>query len=315
MASLGEAVEIAAWVTLVVIGVVMLSEIAQWTGTRTIATLQALTPHLALALVPIAGIAIWRGNLSITAGAGLVGLAALAILAPAMRGRSSERPVGSNGLRVALVNLLYGNEQINAVAKDLADRDIDVIVFNEYTPEHQAALLASGLANSYPFKVDNSAPFAGGIAIWSRHELTVGTPPATDDPSLNVSAKTPVGRVRIIAVHPRTPIYDFAEWETDLRAIADIDPQDDAALLLLGDFNATYWHPGFRRILRSGYVDAHIAAGHPLSASWPTNNLIPRFVRLDHALTAGQLVSSDVEDFDIPGSDHRGFVVTVVPSP
>jgi len=312
---LGDVVEIATWVTLVVIGAVMLSEIARWTGTRTVATLQALTPHLALALVPIAFIAIWRGSLWIAAVAGLIGLVALVLLAPATRRRSSEQPVGSNALRVALVNLLYGNERIDAVANDLAGRDIDVIVFNEYTPEHQTALLASGLADSYPFKVDNSAPFAGGIAIWSQHELAVGTPPATDDPSLNVSAKTPFGHMRIIAVHPRTPVYDFAEWETDLRTIAHIDPQTDTALLLLGDFNATYWHPGFRRILRSGYVDAHVAAGHPLSASWPTNKVIPRFVRLDHALTAGELVSSDVEDFDIPGSDHRGFVVTVVPAP
>jgi hypothetical protein len=37
-------------------------------------------------------------------------------------------------------------------------------------------------------------------------------------------------------------------------------------------------------------------------------------VRLDHALTAGGLVSTDVDDFHVPGSDHRGLVVTVAPA-
>ena len=35
------------------------------------------------------------------------------------------------------------------------------------------------------------------------------------------------------------------------------------------------------------------------------------FVRLDHALTAHGLRSTAIEDFAVPGSDHRGFVVTV----
>jgi hypothetical protein len=37
-------------------------------------------------------------------------------------------------------------------------------------------------------------------------------------------------------------------------------------------------------------------------------------VRLDHALTVGGLVSADVVDFEIPGSDHRGLMVTVAPA-
>ncbi|MBG7605787.1 MAG: endonuclease/exonuclease/phosphatase family protein, partial [Actinobacteria bacterium] len=71
---------------------------------------------------------------------------------------------------------------------------------------------------------------------------------------------------------------------------------------------------GFRDLLKTKYVDAHIAAGRGFSASWPTGSLIPPFVRLDHALTTAGLVSTDVNDFDIPGSDHRGFVVTVAPT-
>jgi hypothetical protein len=32
-------------------------------------------------------------------------------------------------------------------------------------------------------------------------------------------------------------------------------------------------------------------------------------------LTAGGLVATDVEDFDVAGSDHLGMIVTVAPTP
>mgnify|MGYP000287752026 CR=1 FL=1 len=70
----------------------------------------------------------------------------------------------------------------------------------------------------------------------------------------------------------------------------------------------------FRRLLDAGFVDAHAAAGSGFSTSWPTNGVIPPFVRLDHALTTGGLVATDVEDFDVAGSDHLGMFVTVAPT-
>jgi endonuclease/exonuclease/phosphatase (EEP) superfamily protein YafD len=84
--------------------------------------------------------------------------------------------------------------------------------------------------------------------------------------------------------------------------------------LIVGDFNASYWHPAFRDLLRSGLSDAHTVHGKGFSASWPTGKFFPAFVRLDHALTGNGLVSTSVQDFTVPGSDHRGFVVSVVPA-
>ena len=309
------ALKVMGWSTVAVIGGVMLTEAVGWSGTRIVATLQALTPLLALLLVPVAGIAFWRGQYLMAAAAVVAGLGALALMAPLVFTRSQpHQSDGTEGLRAGLTNLLYGNERIVEVAADLAARDLDVIVFNEYTPEHQTVLLASALASGYPYKIDRSEPLAGGIAVWSRQPFTIDEPPSTFDPSLDVTLDTGQGPLRIIAVHPRTPVYDFTEWRDDLRIIGQIDVIDEVSILLIGDFNATYWNPGFRDLLNTKYVDAHIAAGRGFSASWPTDSLIPPFVRLDHALTTAGLVSTDVDDFDIPGSDHRGFVVTVVPT-
>jgi endonuclease/exonuclease/phosphatase (EEP) superfamily protein YafD len=85
--------------------------------------------------------------------------------------------------------------------------------------------------------------------------------------------------------------------------------------LVIGDFNASYWHPDFRRVLDAGFVAAHTATGSGFSTSWPTTWPIPPFVRLDHALTTGGLVATEVEDFDVAGSDHLGMIVTVAPTP
>ncbi len=83
---------------------------------------------------------------------------------------------------------------------------------------------------------------------------------------------------------------------------------------MIGDFNASYWHPAFRDLLRQGLTDAHMALGKGWSTSWPTDEFIPPFVRLDHTLTGNGLVSTDVDDFRLTGSDHAAFVVTVKPA-
>ena len=38
---------------------------------------------------------------------------------------------------------------------------------------------------------------------------------------------------------------------------------------------------------------------------------LPPFVRLDHALVRDGLIPTSTKDFTVPGSDHRGFVVSL----
>ena len=67
----------------------------------------------------------------------------------------------------------------------------------------------------------------------------------------------------------------------------------------------------FRDVLDRGFTDAHMAHGRGWTTSWPTDEAFPPFVRLDHALTNLRLVSTAVDDFRIPGSDHAVLIVTV----
>lgn len=303
------------WLTVAVVGIVMLTQLVGWNGTRSIAILQTLTPYLLLLLAPIAVWALWKARYPMAAGASLIGLFGMLLATPLVFAASQQSAApGALGFHVASVNLLYQNDRIEEVAADLVERDVDAIVFNEYTAEHEAALADSALGATYRYHTDRSDERAGGIAIWTRDRVQIHVDPDTFDHSLDLTVDTPDGPLRIIAIHPPTPVYDFDAWNSDLRIVGQLSAPSAAPTLIIGDFNASYWHPGFRDLLHAGFVDAHIAAGQGFSVSWPVGGALPAFVRLDHALTGNGLVSTDVYDFEIPGSDHRGFVVNVAPT-
>lgn len=293
----------------------MLSQAAGYDGFRLLATVQSLTPYFVPVVAAVAAIAVWRSWHALGLIASLVGVAILLLSVPLVFPPSQPRPAeDAEGLRVAAINLLYTNERTVEIADDLATRDLDMIVFSEYTAEHQESLAAHPLAAEFPHREDRDGLQAGGVAVWSRYPLRPDAPPETVNYSIDVIAMAPDGPVRVLAVHPPTPIFNFAGWRGDMALIGDVASRGDGPTLVIGDFNASYWHPVFRQLLRRGLTDAHMANGHGWSTSWPTDEFVPPFVRLDHALTGNGLVSTGVDDFRVPGSDHTGFVVTVSPA-
>jgi hypothetical protein len=175
------ALEVIGWAMVAVIGGVMLTEAVRWSGTRIVATLQALTPLLALLLVPVGAVAVWQGRYLMVAAAVVAGLGALALMAPLVFTRSQpHQRDGTEGLRVALANLLYGNERIDDVAADLAERDLDVIVFNEYTP------------NTRPgFSLRPSPTGIRTRSIAASHSLAE-SPSGADSPSQSTRLRAPL---------------------------------------------------------------------------------------------------------------------------
>lgn len=307
--------EAAAWLVVAAVGIVMLTQTIGSDGTRLLATLQTLTPYFLPVIAAVAAIAWWRRWHGVGLTASAVGAAILLLAVPLVFPPSQPSPApGATGLRVGAVNLLYSNDRADEVADVLATHDLDVIVFSEYTAEHQAVLSDHPLVDDYPHREERDGLFAGGMAVWSRFPLRPDTPPDTINYSIDLEADGPDGPVRILAVHPPTPIFNFSGWRDDLALIGDVASESSSPTLVIGDFNASYWHPVFRRLLRRGLTDAHMALGRGWSTSWPTDEFVPPFVRLDHALTGNGLVSTDVDDFRVPGSDHTGFVVTVSPA-
>jgi endonuclease/exonuclease/phosphatase (EEP) superfamily protein YafD len=308
-------VDLLSWLIVAFVGLVALSQAVGRSGTAVVAVVQSLTPYLAVALVPVVLVALLRRQLLVVTVAAAVGFGIAVLATPlAFPNPQPAAAADSSRLRVASLNLWYENSQIEAVGDVLGALDVDVIVFTEYTREHQAALEASPLAGDFSYRTERRVLEATGVGVWSRFPIGTQNDLADSDDSIEVGVRGPDGDVRIVAMHLPTPISDFGAWRSELAAAARIGRTTDGPTLLIGDLNSSFWHPDFRRVLDAGFVDAHAAAGKGFSTSWPTDRWFPPFVRLDHALTTGGLVSTDVDDFDVPGSDHRGLVVTVAPA-
>ncbi|MGA9279308.1 endonuclease/exonuclease/phosphatase family protein [Ilumatobacter sp.] len=307
--------ELVGWSAVAGVGTVMLTQAWGIDGFGLVATAQALTPFGIPVVALVAAGAAWRRSHALAVASAAVGISALLLAAPIVfpAGQDEVR-ADAQGISAASVNLLYSNPSVVPVADELGRLDPDVIAFSEYTLRHEIALGNHELSTRYPYQINDARPLAGGMALWSKYPL--GDPAGEADRSRTIAAEveTPDGSLQVIAVHPPTPVHDHDAWKHSLEALADEAAGLDEPTLILGDFNASYWHPAFRSLLDQGFVDAHIADGDGWSTSWPTDRLLPPFVRLDHALTGNGLVSTEVEDFEVVGGDHSGFVVTVKPA-
>lgn len=314
----GRVTEVAAesigWLSTVGVGAVLVTQMFDWDGTALVATFQALTPIglvvvLAVAVVASLGRAWW---LAISSSLVLLGILALATPL-ALPGDEAVPAIDSEGMTIAAINLLFDNPVVDEVADDLLVRSPDVISFSEFTFEHRRTLGAHPLADRYPHRIEFDEPFGSGMAIWSVHPIVARRPNITVARGLDVTIDGPDAPIRVVAVHPPTPVSDFDSWRDALRTIGERTSDSTIPTVIVGDFNASFWHPSFRELLERGFTDAHIAAGRGWSTSWPTDTPFPSFVRLDHALTDDRLTVTELVDFQPPGSDHRAFVARVDP--
>ncbi len=304
---------LAAWLVVAPIGLLLLTQTFGLDPARPVAAAQALTPYAVLALVPVVGVALARRWWDVAGVGSAIGLGGVVLATPLVFPPGQPTPdLDATPVEVAAINLLYDNERSSEIADVLAGLDPDVVVFTEYTVEHQTRLLDHPLAEGYPHRVELDGLAAGGTAVWSRFPLVLHESPDMANYDVDVEVDGPAGPFRLWAVHPPSPLHP--QWRDDLDTIGRRSGTIDAPLLVAGDFNASYWHPAFRDLLRSGLTSAHIANDRGWSMSWPTGRVFPAFVRIDHALTNERLVSTDVVDFTVPGSDHRGFVVTILPA-
>ncbi len=309
------AAELIGWAGVAGVGLVMLTQAAGWTGISLIAVLQSLTPYGIPLVATVTSIGAWSRRRALAATAALVTVGALALSWPLISPPAQAEPSpDAVELRVAATNLLYSNPVVDEVADDLWIRDPDVIVFSEFTPEHARTLAEHPLSARYEHQLSRDGILARGMAVWSKLPMDSSRVwEGANSRTIDTMVDGPNGPIRLISVHPPTPIFDFDEWQRELERVGEA-ASSGRPTLAIGDFNASYWHPEFRDLLDRGFTDAHIALGSGWSTSWPTDEFLPPFVRLDHALTSGPLVATEIDDFRVPGSDHTGMIVTVTPS-
>jgi len=308
-------VVVTGWIVVAAGAALLITLVTDRPRSRVVVAGQALAPYLAAALAP-AGVA---GALARSWA--VTGVAALTLIGFAVVGRrllwnggQPEVLAGARAVRVLHANLMYANrtpERLGELAASVDD--VDVLAFTEYTPAHAAVLLAGPLADRFAHRVEHPAPGAAGAALWSRYPLSRRVGPPLHFATVAATVDSPA-RLTVIVVHPMSPMVSMATWRRDLATLATISPAGDPPTMIVGDFNASSWHPAFRRLLRAGWRDAHLATNRGFASTWPTNRRLPPFVGIDHYLLSDTVLATATAEVEVPGSDHRGIVVTVMPA-
>jgi endonuclease/exonuclease/phosphatase (EEP) superfamily protein YafD len=301
-----------AWVTTAALAVVAALPWIRGLRGRIVTIVRSLMPWATIPAVPVALLAARSGRRGAAVAAGAVAatgvVTSVSLVVPHRQPRAAvtARPA----LSILHANLLFDNIRMHDVALTLEQVGADVLTFSEYTPHHARLLRASALVSAYPHRIEQAAALASGTALWSRHPVTAGHPPATRHHTVVGDVESPDGTLRVIVVHTQSPVVHHDQWSDDLAVLATVLPERPA--VMTGDFNAGWPHPEFRTVLARGWRDVHQVVGRGLSSSWPVDRtVLPPFIRLDHALVNDGVIVERVRDVEIPGSDHRGLLVDV----
>lgn len=250
---------------------------------------------------------------------GLVAGSHLCFCLPAViRNRLPDWARDAPAVSVFVANVRYDNDRRDDVAGAVLEADADIVIVNEITPQQREALKRAGVYERYPMRLyTEGRPFG---------EMLMTRLPVTDERiEILGRARVPAATIRVgerdirvYAVHVDAPKSSEKRnlWRRDLDGIGhSAEQRGDQPRLYVGDFNSAPWHGPFRRLLDRGLTDAHDALGKGLTRSWtpkwPVLAWVGAVMRLDHGLYTEGIVARSVRDVEVPGSDHRGFHLTV----
>jgi len=292
----------------------------RWVDSRAgiVAVLQSVVPlaGVLLAVLVVIAAATRRWRTTVAAGA-LLGVCAT-IAVPSLF--SHTVAPGRDDLVVMSSNLEYGGADAQSVVMAVREHRVDVLVLIEITPAAVERLRVAGLDTLLPESVGRSSQEAGGTLIRSRIPMTsvqTGFDPvsahAFDEPVVSIHRAS--GDIVLRAVHSLPPDLSAAtDWRSglaDLQAWRERQSHD-RPLVLAGDFNSSWGHPGFRHVAET-MTDAHRAAGEVWAPTWPQGRrLIRPFIQLDHVLARG-LGVVDAGVVPLPKTDHAAVWARLSP--
>jgi len=227
----------------------------------------------------------------------------------------------SASLVVLAQNFEYGD--VAALADLVRSRGVDVLVLTDVGTERLDLLLEAGIETWLPYSagVENHVVH-GGAVVLSRVPVTRTAFLYDGAQSRMVEIRAPgLGPVTIVALHAKPP-YALDAWRADHEQIhavlTRLRAEEDSAVVLAGDFNATLAHAPVRRILDLGFADAAAQVNGGWSPTWPSGGherllgvTVPTFAAIDHVMTSPRLVVTDAETVAVPAADHEAVVATI----
>lgn len=216
------------------------------------------------------------------------------------------------GLRMMTANIHKSKVDPDLIAELVRREQIDLLSLQELTVEGAVGLARSGVARELPFRVLSLRGDAYGSGIYSRYPLLSREPPDTIRQAEGI-LRLPGTSVEVFCVHPYPPTGSSTVdlWRRSVRDLPPAEPHGRLRVLA-GDFNATLDHDVLRDLIDSGYRDAGDAEGKGLLFTWPNDRSFPALVAIDHILADRRIAIDDFEVHDLPGSDHRAVIASLL---
>lgn len=232
--------------------------------------------------------------------------------APLLVGANPPAADGAATLTVMTANLTRGEGDGVGLVQAASEAGVDLLVVEEITPAALARMQKAGLNDLLPHRVGQPEEGVRGTMVFARAPLGRPTPVPTAFASWAVR----VGDLRLLAVHPHSPVDD-ALWRRDhaaIRTAIAAHPPD----LVVGDFNATPDHAPMRALADAGYRDVAELANEGWQPTWPAHGRyrvlgipLPRFAAIDHVLVGERLAALGSSTVDLAGTDHRPLLAEV----
>ncbi|GAA1094465.1 endonuclease/exonuclease/phosphatase family protein [Tsukamurella spumae] len=283
-----------------------------WPGAQKVTVAAAaMVPVLLAATVALAVVCLlYAGAFIRLAVAIAVAVSAIGVQAPLWRGEAA--PSGKT-LTVLTSNIQLGGGDAGQLAKLVRENSVDFLAVEELTPEAAQRIAGSTIAADLPYSFVHPDRLAYGTGLYSRHPLSsTATVPGFALAALTAVAAVPGrGDVQLFAVHPVPPL-EPSDWADELSKIGALlhGVPEPRPVIALGDYNATYDHVQFRRLLAGGYRDAGQLAGAGWLPTYPTDKAYPPLVGIDHVLLRG-LGAAEVTAHEVSGADHLALLARV----
>jgi endonuclease/exonuclease/phosphatase (EEP) superfamily protein YafD len=225
----------------------------------------------------------------------------------------ADGPTVPTHLTVATINLKYGLADPQAVVALVREHHVDVLALEELTYGESQALRVEGLDDLLPHSIVRSGLDAGGTGLWSVLPLASTRSIAGYDSALLTGKVTVDGAaLTLVAAHPTAPSFPgHAAWSEEYRHLTVELASIPGAVMLLGDLNATRDQAPLRTLEDTGFRDAADQAGAGLRMTYPAWFPVTPLVAIDHTLVRStDLRATSLQLLDVPGTDHRGLLVT-----
>ena len=245
-----------------------------------------------------------------------------------------KAPDNASTYRLMTFNLFGRNYDMDAVAEMIRTEAPDIVALNEYYPEQRIPLHPL-LQKDYPHYAICAGGKRANIAIYARMEFeTTGSEPCDWDDDRRTGylaarfGESEADGFTVVATQLDWPVQVSplrqkstlderlaamtARKQAEFAHLAQGLSEITGPVLLVGDLNSTPWSYALRRFARdNGFVrETRSLPTFPQKWHFDRWRSVPAILPLDHVMSRGDVIVTDVRTADAAGSDHLPVIAT-----